>query len=250
MIRFSLPFPSPRIPILSSTHLVNLIREQGCAEPASNGRGGSRSITQITYIAWDRLALSEQNRKEDGKSLSRYDFPSEQRLGSFEELFDSDKNRLYAYIYAFVSNKAAADDIFQETSLTLWHNFDKFEAGTNFSKWANVIAFNRVRHFRQKQKKYMLGLSEDFLKEFSENVAVIESEAAVQEKKWRHLEHCRSSLSEPMKNIYQSFYVENLTAKDIAERTGRSIHAIRKSVHKLRQKLFDCVEQKTQEELS
>ncbi|MBD1390753.1 sigma-70 family RNA polymerase sigma factor [Neiella sp. HB171785] len=170
---------------------------------------------------------------------------ADDKLRLFEQLFEADKNRLYAYIFAFVSNSAAADDIFQETSLTLWHQFDKFELGTNFSKWANTIAFNRVLTFRTKHKKYQLGLNEDLLKELSDNLAVIESNAIQQEQKWHHLDNCRATLSSPLNNIYQRFYVENKTAKEVAEITGRSFYAVRKAVHKLRRKLIDCVDLKT-----
>jgi RNA polymerase sigma-70 factor (ECF subfamily) len=164
----------------------------------------------------------------------------------FKQLFESDQNRLYSYIYAFVSNHSMADDIFQETSVTLWQNFEKFEPGTNFSKWANVIAFNRIRHHRQANKKYQLGLSDDFTQEFSQNIAVMESQAIKQEQRWLHLEHCHSLLSEPLKQVYQSFYIDNFTANDIAEQSGRSVRAIRKAVHKLRTKLFECVDKKVQ----
>ena len=72
----------------------------------------------------------------------------ESRSTVFKQLFEPDKNRLYSYIYAFVSNHSMADDIFQETSLTLWNEFSKFEPGSNFSKWATCIAFNRIRAFK------------------------------------------------------------------------------------------------------
>lgn len=169
------------------------------------------------------------------------------RTSQFGQLFDADKNRLYAFIFAFVSDRAIADDIFQETSLVLWQEFEKFELGTSFSKWANVIAFNRIRRHRHAHKKYQLGLSDDFHQEFSQNIAIIEGSSDQQEQRWRYLEACCSSLSAPLMQIYQRFYVDNLTAQDIANETGRSIHAIRKAIHKLRKKLFDCVEQKTNE---
>ena len=166
----------------------------------------------------------------------------------FGELFEADKNRLYSYIYAYVADTTAADDIFQETCLTLWKEFEKFEQGTNFSKWANGIAFNRIRVFRRNQNKYELGLTDDFLKEFSENISIIESEHITQEHKWKYLEHCRTKLSSSFQQIYQSFYVKNLMAQEIADSTGRSVFAIRKVIHKLRKQLFDCVEKKLSEE--
>lgn len=169
---------------------------------------------------------------------------SPEKIATFSELFDADKKRLYCYIYAYVSNSTDADDIFQETCLTLWREFETFELGTNFTKWANTIAFNRVLAFRRKQNKYSLGLSDDFLDEFSANLSIIETNAVAHERKWQHLESCCTQLPDTLKKIYQQFYRENLTADDIATKTGRSIYAIRKAIHKLRKKIFDCVDKK------
>jgi RNA polymerase sigma-70 factor (ECF subfamily) len=167
-------------------------------------------------------------------------------IEQFSELYEADKNRLYSYIHAFVSNSEVANDIFQETSLALWKDFHKFELGTNFSKWANGIAFLRVLTFRRKNKKYLLGLSDDFLQEFNNTLSEESKLSEPQQQKLGYLEHCRALLPTPLQGIYQSFYVYNLTAQDIADNTGRSIHAIIKSVHKLRQKIFDCVDEQKQ----
>ncbi|WP_016954227.1 sigma-70 family RNA polymerase sigma factor [Catenovulum agarivorans] len=166
---------------------------------------------------------------------------------AFAELFEADKDRLYTYIYAFVNNSAAADDIFQETCLALWKDFHKFEQGTNFTKWANGIGFNRVLSFRRQHKKYTLGLSDDFLVDFEKTLADSEANIVVQEAKLGYLEHCRALLSDPMKKIFNSFYIESKTAQEVADDTGRSVFAIRKAVHKMRQKIFDCVDEKEQE---
>jgi len=169
------------------------------------------------------------------------------RRSQFEQLLEADKNRLYAYIHAFIGDPYVADDIFQETCLTLWQEFDKFEIGTRFSKWANVIAYYRIEHSRRKNKRYQLGLSDDFLQEFSHNISIMESHYHAQEKKWQYLEHCQSLLSPPLKKVYQRFYVDNLTAQQIADDSGRSIHAIRKVVHKIRVYLLECVTKKERE---
>lgn len=164
----------------------------------------------------------------------------------FVKLFEADRERLYAYIYAYMMNRAAADDIFQETSMTLWHEFDRFELGTNFSKWANGIAFNRVRVYRRTNKKFTLGLSEELILSMLENVE--EDTDIVDTKSWDHLQECRSLLSNQEHHLYDAFYIKNLKAQTIAEQTDRSIFAIRKSIHKLRKKLFDCVDKKTHKE--
>lgn len=162
----------------------------------------------------------------------------------FLSLFEADRKRLYAYIFAFVTNASAADDIFQETSMVLWREFEKFTPGTNFSKWANGIAFNRIREYRRANKKMMLGLSEEVL----EALVEVQTQEQEKEKRWQMLQTCRGDLPEHTQGLYEDFYVKNLKAQQIAEQSGRSIFAIRKSIHKLRKVLFDCVEQKMRKE--
>ena len=163
----------------------------------------------------------------------------------FISLFEADRNRLYSYIYAYVMDHTAADDIFQETSMTLWREFEKFEPGSNFSKWANGIAFNRVRVYRRKNKKFSLGLSEELMVSISETI----SKEDYSETRWNALQECRTLLRDEDKKLYESFYVKNQKAQEVADESGRSIFAIRKAVHKLRKKLFDCVDRKKREGL-
>ena len=163
----------------------------------------------------------------------------------FISLFEDDRNRLYSYIYAYVMDHTAADDIFQETSMTLWREFEKFEEGTSFSKWANGIAFNRVRVYRRKNKKFSLGLSEEVMLSISETI----SKEDYTESRWHALQECRTHLRDEDQKLYESFYIKNLKAQEVADESGRSIFAIRKAVHKLRKKLFDCVDRKKREGL-
>ncbi|WP_111977601.1 sigma-70 family RNA polymerase sigma factor [Algibacillus agarilyticus] len=168
------------------------------------------------------------------------------RSAVFVELFEADRSRLYAYIYAYVMDNAAADDIFQETSMTLWREFHKFEIGTQFSKWANGIAFNRVLVFRRTNKKYTLGLSDELIMSMSATIDKNSENSLVN--KWAYLQDCRALLPPNDQQLYDRFYIKNLKAQAIADQTARSIFAIRKSIHKLRKKLFDCVDRKKHKE--
>lgn len=165
------------------------------------------------------------------------------QTSEFIELFEAERKRLYAYIYAYVMDKTVADDIFQETSMILWREFEKFELGSSFTKWSNGIVFNRIRVYRRENKKHSLCLSDELLQEISSNLDYETSS----ENKWNALQFCRAQLSLPDQRLYEYFYVKNLDAQSIADKSGRSIFAIRKSVHKLRKKLFDCVDRKKAE---
>lgn len=169
----------------------------------------------------------------------------EARTTQFIQLFEADRKRIYAYIYAYVMDKAAADDIFQETSVILWREFETFVPETSFAKWANGIVFNRVRVYRRQHNKLVLGLSETLC----EQIAVANTFDGSGEQRWQMLEDCCARLRESDQQLYVDFYVKNHTAQALAEQTGRSLVAIRKSIHKIRKKLFDCVDKKKQEGL-
>lgn len=162
---------------------------------------------------------------------------------TFAALFDLEKRRLYAYIYAFVLDKAAADDIFQETSVILWKEFDSFEQGTSFRKWSNAIVFNCVRTYRRQQKRLVSGLSDELL----EQLIAVTYQHSNTEQKWHMLQRCVSLLSDSAHQLYYGFFIENLSAQALADKTGRSIFGIRKSIHLLRRKLFDCVDRERAE---
>ena len=42
------------------------------------------------------------------------------------------RHRMYGYIFSLVRNRADAEDLLQETSITLWEKFDQFDPETDF----------------------------------------------------------------------------------------------------------------------
>ena len=59
-------------------------------------------------------------------------------------------NDLYRTARRLLGNTAEAEDIVQETCLSAWKSFDRFEAGTDCRAWLFRIMFNAVRHYRRK----------------------------------------------------------------------------------------------------
>ena len=67
-------------------------------------------------------------------------------------LFSKDARWIFSYIRMLMPNKADAEEVFQETSLTLWQKFGEFVAGSNFRAWAIQVAHYKVLHYRAKRK--------------------------------------------------------------------------------------------------
>ena len=68
------------------------------------------------------------------------------------------QRRIFAYIHTLVPSRSDAEDILQETSLTICEKFKDFEIGTNFYSWACQIAYWKVKAAR---KKYEIKRTKD-----------------------------------------------------------------------------------------
>ncbi len=157
----------------------------------------------------------------------------------FLRRFEGERHRLYGYIVACVASREGADDVFQESSLALWREFDRFRPGTDFWSWAKTVALNRVREFRRRNRRDPLILGE------AVQEALVRDRDAMQEeldRRWGVLSSCLEKLRAPDRELFETFYRDERTAQEAADREGRSVFAVRKAIHRIRRALFDCVD--------
>jgi RNA polymerase sigma-70 factor (ECF subfamily) len=85
------------------------------------------------------------------------------RTQEFLELLTRHDRALTLYVYSLVTCRADADDILQQTKMTLWRCFEQFETGTHFLAWARKAALNQVLTYRRQKKREHLPLSDEVL---------------------------------------------------------------------------------------
>src|SRR5262245_30160702 len=88
----------------------------------------------------------------DGLRVSRYTSLTmpEDRTFEFENVAFPHAASLLRYALHLKREKAAAEDLVQETLLSAWRNFHQFEHGTNCKAWLHRILKNL--HYKQIQK--------------------------------------------------------------------------------------------------
>ncbi len=75
------------------------------------------------------------------------------------ELIRRYQQELFAFLARFVSDAAAADDLFQETFFQVHRNAKSFDAGRRFRPWLFTIAANKARdHLRATGRHYVQSL--------------------------------------------------------------------------------------------
>ena len=102
-------------------------------------------------IAFPKAEMSDTSDKESADHAQ------------FVHLFARDNQRIFAFIYSLLPSWADAQDVFQQTSLILWNEFDKFDQTRDFTAWANGIAFNTIRNFRRSRVRKQLVFSDDLM---------------------------------------------------------------------------------------
>jgi len=73
---------------------------------------------------------------------------------AFERLVEPYVKALFNYISFRVNDVSDANDIIQETMLSIWQSIRSYEYGASFKTWAFSIARRRLADFYRKNKKH------------------------------------------------------------------------------------------------
>ena len=170
--------------------------------------------------------------------------PDPQRYDEFAELVRLSTSRVLSYIQALLLNWNDTEDLFQETCLTLWQKFDEFRPGTSFLAWALRIAQHKVMNFQKKQARHTIftaNLRDALMTEIADRgtEAAAASLAA--------LSGCMDRLTEDDKQMLTQCYVDGVLVRQIADAMGRSPKSVQNSLHRIRNRLLDCIHRELQQ---
>lgn len=160
----------------------------------------------------------------------------------FAERFVRNQNRVYRYIFSLVPRRTEAEELFQETSLTLWKTWERYSPDIEFVAWACGIAHNLVRnHLRRRKNQPRLLVDERLLDQLAEQ-RILE-DAALEERRGR-LRDCLGRLPATQRRIVEEVYSGDRSMKEIAEGASQTPNAVYKLLRRIRAALYDCVERK------
>lgn len=167
---------------------------------------------------------------------------SDGNIDEFVRLYSRWTNSIYSFIHVLVPVHADAEDIFQETSKTLWEKFRDFRSDSDegFRAWALRIAQIEVLRYRQRRgrrQKLFSGQLQAALDETA--LAAVESA----DLRLEFLGDCYQKLSEEDRRLIDARYQIRASVSAIAAESERSVHSVYRSLRRIHQALFDCVQQ-------
>jgi RNA polymerase sigma-70 factor (ECF subfamily) len=146
---------------------------------------------------------------------------------------------LWAYVYSLLPDQAAAQDVLQETNLTLWRKAGDFQPGTRFLSWACQVAYFHVLSHRRKLRRDRLVFDDEVLAYLAERQA---DRALELGDRLAVLRGCLQKLPAASRQLLTERYAPGASVKGLAEASGRTIAALSQLLYRIREKLLQCIE--------
>lgn len=159
----------------------------------------------------------------------------------FMTAYIAHQGRIYRYILTLVPNPGDAEELFQQTSMTLWEKWDDYDATRGaFPQWAFGFALNHVRNFLRKRARRgnTYTLSDAAL----DRIAALRREHDDEfEDRREALAVCMQALPERQRTIVEGYYDADGSTESIADSLGMTSAALYKSLQRVRKALLDCI---------
>lgn len=144
---------------------------------------------------------------------------------AFDELFSRYKQPLLGYLERYMNNTTTAEDIFQQTFITLWTKRDYYKPTFLFKTWLYTIATNLARD-NLKHKAIQKEIKIENMEQIPDNSnnhnkEVIETVKEVVEK-----------LPEEQRQTFVLARYQELNYQEIAKICGCSLSAVKMRIHR------------------
>lgn len=154
-------------------------------------------------------------------------------------LFLTHIDLIRGFIRALVRDRHLADDVLQETFLTISKKSAAFEPGTNFPRWACAVARLKVLEALRREKRSLHFLSPEAIEALS-----VSHEIPENGRRAEILEGCIASLPPAMKRSVELRYTGDHKPAEIARIIGWTVEAVYVTLSRARGLLRDCIERK------
>ena len=168
--------------------------------------------------------------------------PSENQVDAqqrFLSLFLRSEREVFRYVAPLVPNVADAEDIVQQTALSLWEKFDSYDPSQPFTPWACRFALNKTRQWLERRQRWQLLLERGLAEELAQRREELRPEL---EARLKHLEGCLNKLPDEHRSLVEGYYYRRDGIEKLATNSSRTVAATYKILQRVRQALQVCIE--------
>lgn len=146
------------------------------------------------------------------------------------ELVDQYGNLVYSICYRITDNHFDAQDLTQDTFLTVYKNLPTFD-GQNVRAWISTIATNKCLDYLKMAGRKMLP-TEDTYFQIIESKEDGPEQTALEHHVQKEFYTLCKSLKPPYDDIAVCYFCQEMTAEEIAQRKGKKVKTIQTQIYR------------------
>jgi RNA polymerase sigma-70 factor (ECF subfamily) len=222
----------------------------------NGGHGNGKDGGGFVSMAGANSRLRERDNNPDNNSAAAGEYPgmgspsrpdekllADYRHGdknAFSELVGRYQRELYHFLVRFLGNRAAAEDVFQETFLQVHQSAEQFDPQRRFRPWLFTIAANKARDLIRSQARrptnpLQASISGD--EESGEFIDLMQaaqelpSAAMESEELQRQVQNTVGTMPEHLREILLLSYFHQFPYKQIGEILGIPLGTVKSRLH-------------------
>jgi RNA polymerase sigma-70 factor, ECF subfamily len=209
---------------------------RGSPSSRSHGRGGNGNGGKVV-ADYPSLASTSPTRTDE-QLLSDYRHHDK---NAFNELVARYQRELYHFLVRFLGNRAAAEDVFQETFLQVHQSAEQFDLQRRFRPWLFTIAANKARDLIRSQARRptnplqaSIASGDDESGEFIDLMQAAEevpSSAMESEELQQQVQNTVGTMPEHLREILLLSYFHQFPYKQIGEILGIPLGTVKSRLH-------------------
>ena len=155
-----------------------------------------------------------------------------------QELFVEHVGGLKYFVLSMLPDPDEAQDVVQETFITITAKAQEFSKGTNFKAWAYTIARFKVLETYKKKKREANRLSDSVIELLASEADEFDKDTSQTDA----LKSCLKKLSPKVSKMIELRYQEGWKPSKIAEAIGWTAEAVYVALSRTRTSLKSCIE--------
>ncbi|MEM9365682.1 MAG: sigma-70 family RNA polymerase sigma factor [Planctomycetota bacterium] len=147
---------------------------------------------------------------------------------------------LAVYVQGLLPGDRAAADVLQQANAKIWEKREDFEIGTHFRAWAMAIARYEVLNYRKQQARdARLRFSDEMEQTLATELQDVSEDLNDRQEALRR---CLDGIPSQQRELLFRRYAAEESLVEFAKRMGRSAGGLKVTLHRIRNRLADCVE--------
>ena len=148
------------------------------------------------------------------------------------------RTAVFAQLLAGIGSFHDAEDVLQEVAVSVAKNYGSYDPARPFIAWALGIARNHMLMYFRRYHRNRLVFSDQLMATIGQHLETLAENPADQRREALH--DFINQLDERRRQLIEMRYSSGLSVNQIAEALGKSVAAIKGSLHRVRKALERC----------